>query len=65
MIKVTPTHLPEVLIVEPRVFGDERGFFTESWNQRVFAQATGVTAGFVQDNHSRSSQRSARSCSGA
>lgn len=54
MIKVTPTRLPEVLIVEPRVFGDERGFFTESWNQRAFAQATGVTAGFVQDNHSRS-----------
>lgn len=53
-ITVTPTRLPEVLIVEPRVFGDERGFFTESWNQRAFAQATGVTDGFVQDNHSRS-----------
>lgn len=54
MIKVTATNLPEVLIVEPRVFGDERGFFTESWNQRAFAEATGVTAAFVQDNHSRS-----------
>ncbi|MBX3654358.1 MAG: dTDP-4-dehydrorhamnose 3,5-epimerase [Ramlibacter sp.] len=53
---VTPTRLPEVLIVEPRVFGDARGFFTESWNQRSFAQATGVTAMFVQDNHSRSAR---------
>lgn len=56
MIRVTPTRLPEVLIVEPRVFGDTRGFFTESWNQRAFAQATGVTDGFVQDNHSRSAR---------
>ena len=54
MITVTPTRLPEVLIVEPRVFGDDRGFFTESWNQRAFAQATGVSDAFVQDNHSRS-----------
>ena len=54
MITVTPTRLPEVLIVEPRVFGDDRGFFTESWNQRAFAQATGVGDAFVQDNHSRS-----------
>jgi dTDP-4-dehydrorhamnose 3,5-epimerase len=56
MIKVTPTRLPEVLIVEPRVFGDERGFFTESYNQRRFEEATGIAARFVQDNHSRSAQ---------
>ncbi len=54
MIKVTPTRLKDVLIVEPRVFGDERGFFTESWNQRHFDEATGLAARFVQDNHSRS-----------
>ena len=56
MITVTPTRLPGVLIVEPRVFGDARGFFTESWNARAFAQATGVTDEFVQDNHSRSAR---------
>jgi dTDP-4-dehydrorhamnose 3,5-epimerase len=54
MIKVTPTRLPEVLVVEPKVFGDERGFFTESWNQQRFDEAAGVTARFVQDNQSRS-----------
>jgi dTDP-4-dehydrorhamnose 3,5-epimerase len=52
-MQVTPTALPEVLLIEPRVFGDDRGFFYESWNQRTFAQA-GLPAGFVQDNHSRS-----------
>lgn len=51
---VTPTALPEVLILEPRVFGDARGFFFESFNQRDFAQATGLDIEFVQDNHSRS-----------
>jgi dTDP-4-dehydrorhamnose 3,5-epimerase len=51
---VTPTALPEVLILEPRVFGDARGFFFESFNQRDFAQATGLDVQFVQDNHSRS-----------
>ncbi len=56
MITVTPTRLPGVLIVEPRVFGDARGFFTESWNSSAFAQATGVTDDFVQDNHSRSAR---------
>jgi dTDP-4-dehydrorhamnose 3,5-epimerase len=50
---VTPSDLPDVLVVEPRVFGDERGFFMESWNRRAFAQA-GLDAEFVQDNHSRS-----------
>ncbi|MGE3347345.1 MAG: dTDP-4-dehydrorhamnose 3,5-epimerase [Ramlibacter sp.] len=53
---VTPTRLPEVLIIEPRVFGDDRGFFMESWNERVFEQATGIPARFVQDNHSRSAR---------
>ncbi len=52
-MKVTPTALPEVLLISPNVFGDERGFFFESWNQRAFA-AAGLDAIFVQDNHSRS-----------
>lgn len=52
-MKVTPTALPEVLLVEPRVFGDDRGFFYESWNRRTFADA-GIPVDFVQDNHSRS-----------
>ena len=54
-MKVTPTALAEVLLIEPRVFGDERGFFFESWNERSFADA-GITARFVQDNHSRSAK---------
>ena len=49
-----PTPLPGVLILEPRLFGDARGFFLESWNARAFAQATGLDTHFVQDNHSRS-----------
>lgn len=53
---VTPTALPEVLILEPKVFGDDRGFFFESFNQRDFEQATGLHVQFVQDNHSKSSQ---------
>jgi len=52
-MRVTPTEIPEVLLVEPKVFGDARGFFFESWNERSFAQA-GINARFVQDNHSRS-----------
>lgn len=55
-MKATPTAIPEVLVFEPRVYGDERGFFFESFNQRVFAQATGVDALFVQDNHSKSAR---------
>lgn len=55
-MKVTSGVLPEVLILEPRVFGDERGFFLESYNQRVFREAAGIDANFVQDNHSRSSR---------
>ena len=55
-ITAIPTRLPEVLILEPKVFGDERGFFFESFNARDFAQATGLTREFVQDNHSSSLQ---------
>jgi dTDP-4-dehydrorhamnose 3,5-epimerase len=55
-MKVTPTAIPEVLIIEPKVFGDERGFFLESFNQAAFDQATGLSHQFVQDNHSRSAQ---------
>lgn len=53
-MNVIATEIPEVLILEPRVFGDERGFFFESFNARKFQQATGLDVTFVQDNHSRS-----------
>lgn len=53
---ITPTNFPEVLILEPRVFGDDRGFFYESFNQKNFESATGLDVTFVQDNHSRSSK---------
>ena len=52
-MQITPTALSDVLLIEPKVFGDERGFFFESWNRRAFA-AAGIDAEFVQDNHSRS-----------
>jgi len=52
-VRVVPTTLPDVLLIEPSVFGDQRGFFFESWNRRAFGEA-GVEAEFVQDNHSRS-----------
>ena len=55
-MKVTPTDLPEVLILEPKVFGDERGFFMESFNQKEFDAAVGYRVTFVQDNHSRSAR---------
>lgn len=55
-MKVTPTRIADVLIVEPKVFGDERGFFMESFNQRVFNQAVGREIVFVQDSHSRSTR---------
>jgi dTDP-4-dehydrorhamnose 3,5-epimerase len=55
-MKVTPTNLPEVLLIEPRVFADERGFFMETWNQRTFDEAVGEHVTFVQDNHSRSTR---------
>ena len=53
-MKVTPTAIPDVLIIEPKVFGDARGFFYESFNQQAFNDATGTNYQFVQDNHSRS-----------
>ena len=53
-MKVVQTAIPDVLIFEPRVFGDERGFFLESWNAREFDNAVGAKVQFVQDNHSRS-----------
>lgn len=53
-MNVISTDIPDVKIVEPKVFGDDRGFFFESFNQKVFAEQTGVTADFVQDNHSKS-----------
>jgi dTDP-4-dehydrorhamnose 3,5-epimerase len=52
-MKVTPTKLPGLLLIEPKVFGDTRGFFFESWNEREFERA-GIRARFVQDNHSHS-----------
>lgn len=54
-MKVIQTALPEVLILEPKVFGDARGFFMESFNARTFREATGIDVEFVQDNQSRSS----------
>lgn len=53
-MKVTPTAIPEVLIIKPKVFIDARGFFMESFNQRLFKEATGVHSDFVQENQSRS-----------
>jgi dTDP-4-dehydrorhamnose 3,5-epimerase len=55
-LKVTPTAIPDVLVIEPKVFGDSRGFFCESFNQKAFNDATGLTETFVQDNHSRSAK---------
>ncbi len=55
-MKVAPTAIPEVLLIEPRVFGDERGFFFESFNQKSFREATGLAIDFVQDNHSKSAK---------
>ncbi|MFT4240945.1 MAG: dTDP-4-dehydrorhamnose 3,5-epimerase [Acidovorax sp.] len=53
-MQVTPQAIPDVLLIEPKVFGDARGFFFESFNQRAFNEATGTNHQFVQDNHSRS-----------
>ncbi|MBS0436403.1 MAG: dTDP-4-dehydrorhamnose 3,5-epimerase [Proteobacteria bacterium] len=55
-MKVVPTAIPGVLILEPKVFGDERGFFMESFNQKAFDEAVGRHVEFVQDNHSRSAK---------
>jgi dTDP-4-dehydrorhamnose 3,5-epimerase len=53
-MKITRLAIPDVILIEPKVFGDERGFFFESFNQRAFNEATGTDYQFVQDNHSRS-----------
>lgn len=53
-MKATPTDIPGLLILEPKVFGDERGYFFESYNRRAFKEATGLDPAFVQDNQSRS-----------
>lgn len=55
-MNVLPTSLPDVLILEPKVFGDARGFFFESYNARDFGEKSGITAAFVQDNHTRSAK---------
>ncbi|MBV1883622.1 MAG: dTDP-4-dehydrorhamnose 3,5-epimerase [Pseudomonadales bacterium] len=54
-MKFTPTSIPEIIVIEPTVFGDERGYFMETWTQSKFAEG-GITAQFVQDNHSKSQQ---------
>ena len=59
-ITVTPTSIDGVLVVEPKVFGDERGWFTESFNAQDFSDATGLSVEFVQDNHSFSRQSTLR-----
>ena len=55
-MNIIPTELPEVLLLEPKVFGDDRGFFLESFNQKQWQQQTGLETNFVQDNHSRSAR---------
>lgn len=58
-MKITETSIPDVKIIEPKVFGDERGFFMETWNEKAFREA-GIDATFVQDNHSRSVKNTLR-----
>ena len=55
-MKVTQTAIPDVLVLEPKVFGDDRGFFLESFNMQTFRAATGLKVDFVQDNHSKSAR---------
>lgn len=55
-MKITQAAIPDLLIIEPKVFGDDRGFFFESFNRRRFAELTGLDVDFVQENHSRSSK---------
>ncbi|NBV16343.1 dTDP-4-dehydrorhamnose 3,5-epimerase [Janthinobacterium sp.] len=55
-MQIHTTAIPDVLIIEPKVFGDDRGFFYESFNEKRFQELTGVTANFVQDNHSKSAK---------
>lgn len=55
-MKIYKTAIPDLLVIEPKVFGDDRGFFYESYNQKRFAEMAGITDSFVQDNHSRSAK---------
>ena len=55
-MRATPTAIPDVLVIEPKVFGDDRGFFYESYNEKAFHEATGLDVRFVQDNHSKSAR---------
>jgi dTDP-4-dehydrorhamnose 3,5-epimerase len=55
-MKATPLAIPDVVLIEPKVFGDARGFFYESFNQKAFNEAIGQDVNFVQDNHSRSAK---------
>ena len=55
-MRAVPTAIPDVLVIEPKVFGDARGFFYESWNSRAFSEAVGHDVEFVQDNHSASAR---------
>lgn len=55
-VQIVPTAIPDVLILEPKVLGDDRGFFLESYNQRTMAERAGIITPFVQDNHSRSAR---------
>jgi len=55
-MNIVPTAIPDLLIIEPKVFGDDRGFFLESFNQKLWEEKTGLKTVFVQDNHSRSSR---------
>ena len=55
-MKIVPTEIPDVLLIEPQVYGDSRGYFYESFNQKAFVEKTGVNPTFVQDNHSCSQQ---------
>lgn len=52
-MKIIPTSIPEVLIIEPNIASDSRGFFFESFNEKKFSQSTGLNVRFVQDNHSQ------------
>lgn len=55
-MNILPTEIPDVLVIEPRIFQDDRGFFMESYNEKALAEKAGITERFVQDNHSRSGQ---------
>lgn len=55
-LKITPSHIPDILIIEPKVFSDDRGYFFESFNEREFCESAGIQTRFVQDNHSMSAK---------